>query len=854
MGFPTIHRRAGTTAIAFALTLLCAADRADAETRPQPAADQITATVAASDRYQGSWLRRLFLGDTYRDLWITPITVPVLDLSSHAGGLTPTKTGGGKQTRSLRFRDSRGNELVFRLVDKDGVMLPPGYEHTVVESVARDQISAHHPAGAVVADRLLGAVGILHPTPILMVMPNDPKLGEFRAEFAGRLGMIEPFPGKTDGATGFGGAMAIIDSDSLRVLLDCDPRERIAAEAFLTARLMDMFLNDWDRHAGNWKWAKLTPGGHWQPLPRDRDKVMISYGGLAGRAVAFLPSLVRFKDGYPALKSLTVNSLDLDRRLLGGLEEAAYDSCAAWLVSRLTDPVIETALLAMPIEYQATAPAASVRLRARRDLLPAQARRFHRYLAGVVDIHATDAADSAVITIVDGSRIDVELRSGDAAPYFRRRFDADQTREIRLYLHGGDDQAVVRGAGEPAIPVRVIGGNGVNHLSDVSGGAGRSGAVRFHDQGATARIEYGKDELFDRRPWPRPWGRAQPPGRDFGTRTAPILAFSIPGDLGLVSRFGLDRVRYGFRKYPYASRATLFGEYAAGIAAWRVTARFDKRREASSVHLTALVRMSEIEVLNYHGPGNDSPEGPVGFSAVRQRQWLLHPAVAYAFGKRSDLFFGPVLQYATSALRPGGRLAELEPYGATDFGQAGLRIGLSRDSRDRPGVPGRGMLLDATASVYPAVWDVASTFGVLAAEIAGYYPLHSRLNPVLVLRAGGKKVLGEFPFHESAFIGGRGTVRGLERERFAGDAAIHGTAELQVPLMHFALLLPWDVGVYGYGDAGRVYVDGQSPRGWHATTGIGFWIGVLSPATAVTVEPGDAQNRSGLRVRTGLSL
>jgi hypothetical protein len=168
----------------------------------------------------------VFLGSNYRDLWATPITVPVLDLHTFAGGLRPTKTGGSTQTRSLRFKAATGSEFVFRLVDKDGLNLPAGYDHTIVERFARGQVSALHPAGAEVADVLLTQAGVLHPTPILAVMPDDPLLGKFRKDFAGQLGMIEPYPNVPDESEGFDGAIEIIDSDSLQVLLDRDPRAR----------------------------------------------------------------------------------------------------------------------------------------------------------------------------------------------------------------------------------------------------------------------------------------------------------------------------------------------------------------------------------------------------------------------------------------------------------------------------------------------------------------------------------------------------------------------------------------------------------------------------------------------------
>ena len=41
--------------------------------------------------------------------------------------------------------------------------------------------------------------------------------------------------------------------DSLRR----DPTEHIDALEYLTARLMDIYMGDWDRHSGQWEWARV---------------------------------------------------------------------------------------------------------------------------------------------------------------------------------------------------------------------------------------------------------------------------------------------------------------------------------------------------------------------------------------------------------------------------------------------------------------------------------------------------------------------------------------------------------------------------------------------------------------------
>ena len=104
--------------------------------------------------------------------------------------------------------------------------------------------------------------------------------------------------------------------------------------------------------------------------------------------------------------------------------------------------------------------------------------------------------------------------------------------------------------------------------------------------------------------------------------------------------------------------------------------------------------------------------------------------------------------------------------------------------------------------------------------------------PVLALRGGGTKLWGEFPFHEAAFAGGSHSLRGFQRERYAGDAMAFGNAELRQPLIEMELLVRGDLGVSGIVDVARVFVDGESPGGWHRASGGSIWF--ATPALSVS--------------------
>jgi hypothetical protein len=346
-----------------------------------------TAAGPASTRYGASPPRRWLLGRGYREAWSAPVRVPVLRLDTVAGGLTPVRRGNGNQTRSLRLRGADGRTYVFRSVDKDqGGRLSP-FLRATWGRVRQDQVGALHPAAARVAAGLMAAAGIPHPEPRLVVMPDDAALGPHRAAFAGMLGTLEEMP-----ADGFAGAARVVDTDELAATLRARPAERVDARAFLTVRLMDVYLGDWDRHEGQWKWGRVGSGdsARWIPIPRDRDYALADYGGLfPALARRREPKVVRFDEEIRDLRGLLVDARPLDARFLCPLAPAAWDSAASSLRGALTDSAILAAVRRLPPEHFALdgARLAGI-LRARRDRLPAAARAFREQL------HASGACAS----------------------------------------------------------------------------------------------------------------------------------------------------------------------------------------------------------------------------------------------------------------------------------------------------------------------------------------------------------------------------------------------------------------------------------------------------------------------------
>lgn len=825
---------------------------------PDPVAAQTTpagigpdsAEVVAGAIFAAGGLHQSLLGANYRDLWTQRVRLPVLHPGIFAGGLIPLEVGGGKQTRSLRLSTADSVQYAFRPIYKAGLNLPESFKGSLVWWIFRDAGSASHPAATVASVPMMNVAGVLHPNPVLVVMGDDPALGEFRKEFAGLAGTIEPYPKMPGtGAPAFANAVKFLDAEELLDTLNKDPGIRVNARTLLRARMVDLLLGDNDRHADQWRWAQLTAGGPFEPIARDRDKVYLSYEGtLFNLARVAAPSLVRFLPKYPNPSALFQNATNFDRRLLGGFDRSVWESTARDLQREVTDSVIESSIAAMPAEYREGSRHIIPILRARRDSLLSAAMRYYTQLFVVADVHGTDAPDKATITRNANGRVRVSIQSGDQPAWYDREFDPADTREIRVYLHGGDDSALITGSAPSSIPVRVIGGNGTNSLTDESSVGGRRGVTKLYDVGSVANVKYAPDSVleesshvdalnsyYNRRPWVRAFGGLVPPATDYGSKIKPVFGLKTGHGLGLVPKIGIAQYTYGFRKLPYSSMMQATAAVSTATRGWRLELLGDKRMTSSDVHVLGAASMSQLEVVQFRGFGNDVADDDSEIFDVRQKQWSFRPAIGFSFAKGSDFSLGPVVRYTTTDSTRSRFLAVAEPYGFPKFAQAGAQAALTFDSRVEPDSSRPRLTLEMTGSAYPAAWDVESAYESVEGVAVAYATIPLPNKPVIALRGGGKKLFGDFPYFDAAFLGGGSSFRTEYRQRFAGDAVLFGSTELRVPLFNFPFVFPMNVGALGFADAGRVYIDGDSPGGWHTAFGGGFWIGAVEAARNVNV-------------------
>jgi hypothetical protein len=824
--------------------------------------------VIPNAAYAAGDLREWAFGDDYRDLWATPIRVPFLDLDRYAGGLTPVRLGGGRQTASLRLRGADGRVYTFRSVDKrPGGAYEPALRETVIGRAIQDQTSALHPAAALMVPPLLDAVGAAYVTPTLYVMPDDPRLGEFRAQFAGMLGLVEERPNELpDGEEGFRDFSRVIGTSRLLERLEASPRDRIDAHEYLKVRLVDLVIGDWDRHQDQSRWGLVERDDvrYWVQIPRDRDYAFANYDGAVMGVLrsTIMPNAVRFSHRIDDLLGLTLNSRPIDRHLLAGVSRAEWDSIAVFVRGSLTDEVIESAVQRVPPELLGRSAWIAARVRSRRDGLLEAADRFYRILSTEVDLRATDASDFAIIDRVADGVVEVRLFDQDPRehpkqqPYLQRRFYSGHTSEVRLHLHGGDDYALVRGTVDRSLVVRVIGGGGSDVMVDSS--VVRTGGTHtvFYDSRGNNQFVRGAATAVDREEYRAPGYVSELIGtgyQDWGSVTSFRPAVGYRSVEGVMIGGGPTFTRFGFRKQPYAYRlsATAIVGLSNGKGAFQLAGDFRNTAPRPGGY-SFLLSGSQLEAIRFHGLGNETAASESrGFYVVRQERLLARITATRTLPGGLGLAIGPVAKYTLS------RAVEESPFDRTGMpdrvGQAGATAEVTYDARDDRVGTRNGFMFQVATAGYPLLTH-GSAFAEARATGAGFWTPHFRGAPTLAFRGGGRRLWGDYPVQEAAFLGGAGSVRGFRSGRFAGDAMVFGNAEVRVPLVNAPVVVRGRLGVLGLADAGRVFYAGENSERWHTSFGGGVWfrfhLRAATFATSATYARSTEEGRLYIRMGT----
>ncbi|HEX2617896.1 MAG TPA: BamA/TamA family outer membrane protein [Flavobacteriales bacterium] len=819
--------------------------------RPRPSLPD-SVTVVPNEALHAVGLKQAFFGKLYRDVWTAPIKVPVLRMDTAFGGLKAKATGGGLQTKSLRLKAGNGHEYVARTIKKyPGLALSPEMRGTVVESVVADGIAGSHPYASVAIAPLADAVHVLHTDPHLVFIPDDPLLGLYREEFANTLCLFEE---RTNGdwsdTPTLGSSKDLVSSADLIAALRRGHDDVLDDRALLRARLLDMLIGDWDRHDDQWRWASYPEADGrtvYRPIPRDRDQAFFKQDGIIPNIVNRKWAIAKFQSYGPDVRDIdgqNFNARYLDRAYLTRLEWSDWKSIADSMRTQLTDDVLASAIHQLPDTAQQLMGARTLAgLKGRRDKLETIAHRQYLRLARYVNVVGTEQNERFIVKRLDDDHTQVQLwrkvKKADDELVYDRTFDRAETKELRLYGIGGNDDFTVEGRVRKAIRVRIIEGAGKAEVVDsarvkscgdhtiVYGTSGGKKADKKWQLGSDAHLVASKraDAVeYDRQEY-------------VPDVLMPLAALGYNKDDGFFLGGGVRWTKQGFKSEPFKWRHQFTASYAIKTGAYKVVykGQVNNVLGRAGFGLDAEVLAPQFR-FNFFGYGNRStfPENDGQFQ-YRMDLVDIQPFCVRTINEIHRFQLGArwfsASQGELSTPLPGRET--LKEQGDVDYFGGVLKYTLT--NVDRIAEPTRGIRFEATADMLVETHTNDDVQG-LKGDLRMYVPLEfGRYRGVLAIRTVAQRRVDDIDPLTAARMGGKEELRGFRRDRFSGNSAAYGNFEVRSNLLSSRNgVLPFRLGLIALADVGRVWVDGADNGAfWHHAFGGGLFI---SPLNMVVVQ------------------
>ena len=809
--------------------------------------------AVASTKYNIPESGYTWMGENYREVWATPVKVPVFDISTEKGGLKIIKRGGGQQTFSLRLEDNNGRQYVLRSIDKfvEGAV-PEELHKTFAVDLVQDQISASNPYSAPVVAALAGNAGIFHTNPEVVYVPDDPRFGIYCRDVAEKLFLFEErLDGDRSDVASFGHSEDIISTANVIEKITASSSHFVDEDAVLRARLFDIVINDWDRHEDQWRWAGFEQNGQtvYKPIPRDRDQAFFVNEGVIPWIAArkwLLPKIQGFSEYTENMEGQSFNARYFDRSFLIQSGWEKWQQQIDSLQVLLTPEKIDSAMYAFPNEVVPLCGPKTARiLKARVENLKPMARTLYLSLAKEVSITSTEESDYFEIMVPSDTILQISIyeqkKNGQKGRrFYQRTFYASETGKIHLYGLDEDDRFEMKGNHPSKIELNIIGGKNKDKI--ISGEELRFKNIAVYDKKNTEisqelsgklKSRYDQETLeFDRENF------------EYDVVYPGLFSGYNPDD-GIFVGGGPVFTKYSLYRQ---QRYEILGNYAVATNAFNLCFGAQQSFPLRRVEINFNTQYNSPEYAgNYFGMGNETewevPRAEKEFYRLRMSRFYteldfvkgldkgrIHKAGTGLFFSYSDAekTSGRFIFQPTNGLNEND-LAAHAYTGAYFKYELNTLAGMKRKTEEEFAgsntFPTRGTHLNIWAGYYAGINEETDHFLKLSGDWVTYLSFSQRPRVVYVLRVGGEKLFGDYAFHEAATLGRTENLRGYRETRFYGDASFYLNAEVRIRMKQFqTYLLNGTAGVLVFNDTGRVWLDAENSQKWHNGTGFGLWI------------------------------
>jgi hypothetical protein len=471
------------------------------------------------------------------------------------------------------------------------------------------------------------------------------------------------------------------------------------------------------------------------------------------------------------------------------------------------------------------------KLKMRRDRIIRFAERYYTELAKTVDVRGTNQRNAIDITFEEGGNVQVEIFDLDKDDkrkerFYNRSFIQGETKYISIYALGGKDRILIKGKGRSGIGVNILGGDGKDvYINERKSSAGISiiDDQKAEKVGINAGSYKQTDEEYlleyDREAFKYDYG-------------IPLFAFGANPDDGLILGGGIQWVKHGFKKDPYASKHSLQATYAFNSESFSAYYEGEWTEAIGKLDFRlGGVFQGKSYVQNFFGLGNDTPleeqsDEDKNYNRVNKRNYALYPAIVKRSGGHSLILEGS-LENQKVAYDSDRFIGQTFDENSNVFDEklfGGVGVEYRYRLVDNPVLPRRGIDFSMKGGLQRN-FDEGNWHQSFESSLAMYFQMKRLGKPVIALRAGTEIHGGDYEFYQGAILGSKSNFRGVRKERFAGDKMLYFNGDIRYALVKWrSYYLPAAMGIVIGGDYGRVWYENEDSDTWHYAYGGGLWV------------------------------
>jgi hypothetical protein len=562
------------------------------------------------------------------------------------------------------------------------------------------------------------------------------------------------------------------------------------------------------------------------------------------------PSGENFDYEIVGLRSLMWQARHLDRFIASQLDKLDWIQAANFVQEKITPDIIDKAVKNMPEEiYSISGKEIGQKLKQRVQDMDKYAVDYYEMLAEEVDVVGSNQRDyfnvirqkdgSVQVSVSDAKSLSADIN--DQYIFYNRTFYSSETDEIRLFGLGGKDIFKISGKSTDSIPIRIIGGPGVEKIVDNSTGA----KTFIYEKSENSVIEPGKETIRKKPSDEKLYNYNR---TDFAYNTYfPLPYIAYNADKQFIAGLNLEFLIQKYSVEDYYLKHNIGAELStAGTFFIGYETRFHHLIGKWDL-LGGGYYANPNDFLFFYGIGNETVKDDSLFAQdyykTRYKSFRFQSGFIHDFWKSSS--FSALIRYDNNQSQMDTKntiLADSAYLGVGKVNLAEINLTLDLDFRDNPGLPDDGMRFVLAHQNGLILSNENSNYG----KTLSYFEYYASISPfTLALRAGGGGSWGEIPFYNLFNLGQNNYLRGYRNNRFSGEGLVFLNSELRLQLFDVkSIFVPMKFGIKGFFDTGRIFQSGEDSNKWHTGYGAGIFIVPLKARYTLTLSAAFSEEES----------